>query len=303
MGDVGSTAGKAGWGVTQAVWKDDAGRANLEEWFERFRLKIAAPVESRLLRTRFGESHALCAGPQHGEMVIALHAMRTGSAHLLSELGPLLSRYRVVAPDIPWQSVRGLQQRLPLEDESYGEWLVDLIDALGVPSANVFGVSFGGFVAWKTASLVPERFRKLALLVPAGIANGSHWLGLTKMALPLLRYRIWKNDANLKRFLAPLLTTWDDDWTHYMGETLQHMPLDLRIPPLAKDAELAKLTMPLLVLGAEKDVSFPGRSVVKRIQSVQKDADCEVISACKHCPPTTPEFQTWLGKRLTEFFK
>ncbi|MCC7435473.1 MAG: alpha/beta hydrolase [Methanoregulaceae archaeon] len=241
-------------------------------------------------------------GPGDAPPLVCLHAMRTGSAHLLSELGPLFSQYRIIAPDLPGQSVRGPQVRLPLNDDSHARWLFEVLDGLNIETANVFGVSWGGFVARLAASSSPERVEKLALLVPAGIANGSHWKGLTQMALPMLRYRMTGSEANLRRFLDPLLPTWDADWAGYMGESLRDMPFDPRIPPVATDADLQRLTMPVMVLGAAEDISFPGEAVVARVRSVLPNAVTEVIAGCKHCPPTTPEFQAWLSGRLTEFF-
>ena len=251
--------------------------------------------------TRFGPGHVLLAGPADAPPLVCLHAMRTGAAHLLSELGPLAGRFRLVAPDLPGQSVRGPQVRLPLSDDSYAHWLVDVLDGLGLDRAGLFGVSFGGFVARLTAGAVPDRVGRLALLVPAGIANGSHWLGLTRMALPLLRYRVWRSEANLRRLLAPLFTTWDADWAGYTGDAVRDMPFDIRVPPLATDEQLRALAVPVLVLGAAEDISFPGAAVVGRVKAVLPHADAEVIPGCKHCPPTTPEFRGWLADRLGAF--
>jgi 2-hydroxy-6-oxonona-2,4-dienedioate hydrolase len=228
--------------------------------------------------------------------------MRTGSSHLLSELGPLIERFRIYAPDQPGQSVRGPQVKLSLNDDSHARWLIEVMDALGLETVNLFGVSWGGFVARLTASTEPDRVRRLAMLVPAGIANGSHWTGLTKMAWPMLRYRLRRTEHNLRRLLEPLFTTWDEDWAAYTGEALFDMPMNLRIPPLATDADLRRLTMPLFVLGAQNDISFPGASVVRRLKSIVPHAQAEVIPGCRHCPPTTPEFRQWLGARLAAFF-
>lgn len=288
--------------MAQTVWKSDAGRARLEEWYERFRARIAGPVESRTVPTRLGPSHVLLAGPEDAPPLVAVHAMRTGAAHLLSELGPLLGRFRVIAPDQPGQSVRGPQVRLSLGDDSYARWLIDVFDGLGLGAVNLFGVSWGGFVARLTATVAQDRVRKLALLVPAGIVNGSHWKSLTRMAVPLIRYRLWGTERNLQKFLDPLLTTWDAEWAGYMGDTLRHLWTDLRIPPLATDADLRKLTMPVLALGAAEDISFPGDRLVRRLKEQVPHAEVEVIPGCKHCPPTTPEFRAWLADRLTAFF-
>ena len=283
------------------VWRDDAARGRLEGWFNRFQSRIVAPSESRQVPTRFGPTYVLLAGRADAPPLVCLHAMRTGSAFLVSELLPLLDRFRVIAPDLPGQSVRGPQIRLPLADDSHARWLLDVLDGLGLANVNLFGVSWGGFVARQLASTAPERILRLALLVPAGIANGSHWIGLTRMALPLLRYRIWRSERNLRRLLEPLITTWDPDWAGYTGDAVRDMPFDFRIPPLATDDELRRLVMPLLVLGASDDISFPGEAVVRRIKALAPHALGEVIPDCKHCPPTTPEFRDWLANRLTAF--
>jgi pimeloyl-ACP methyl ester carboxylesterase len=191
--------------------------------------------------------------------------------------------------------------RLSLTDGSQAQWLSDVLDALNLGTVNLFGVSWGGFVARQAASVMPERIGRLAMLVPAGIANGSHVKGLTKMALPMFRYRLWRTERNLKRLLAPLFTTWDADWAGYTGDAVRDMPFDFRIPPLATNQELQRLTMPVLVLGAADDISFPGEAVVRRVREMVPHAQGEVIPACKHCPPTTPEFRDWLADRLVAF--
>jgi 2-hydroxy-6-oxonona-2,4-dienedioate hydrolase len=287
--------------MQSTVWKDEAARLRLESWFDRFRSRISPPVESRVVSTRFGSSHVLLAGSADRPPLVCLHAMRTSSAHLLSELGALTGSFRLIAPDLPGQSVRGPQLRLSLNDDSTAQWLFDVLEGLSLDSVDLFGVSWGGFVARLAAHTKPSRVRRLALLVPAGIANGSHWQGLLQMALPLIRYRVWRTEANLRRFLDPLLTTWDPDWANYMADTLQDMPMDLRIPPLATIAQLQQLTMPVLVLGASNDLSFPGAAVVKQLAAHAPDVEGEVIAACKHCPPTTDEFRGWLADRLTGF--
>lgn len=287
----------------KTVWRNEAVRGRLEAWYDRFRDRIPGPTESREVPTSCGPSHVLLAGPADGPPLVCLHAMRTGAAHLLSELGPLVCRFRVIAPDLPGQSVRAPQTRLPLTDDSHARWLLELLDGLGLGAVDLFGVSWGGFVARQTASVAPDRIRRLALLVPAGIANGSHWKGLTQMALPMLRYRLWRTEPNLRRLLDPLFTTWHPDWAGYTGDAVRDMPIDPRIPPLATDAELQRLTMPLLVLGASDDISFPGAAVLARFRAQVPHVDGEIIAECKHCPPTTDEFRTWLGQRLTRFFE
>ena len=287
---------------TVTVWKNAEARSRLEAWYARFEARAGVPVEHRQVTTRYGDSHLILAGPPDAPPIVCLHPMRTGAAHLLPELGRLPRDFRVIAPDLPGQSVRGLQVRLPLDDDSVARWLLDVLDALALDRVDLFGVSWGGFAARLTASTAPERVRRLALLVPAGIVNGSHWRGLVGMALPMLRYRLRPSPENLQRVLAPILTTWDDEWARYMADSLRDMRIDPRIPPVATDASLRRLVMPVLVLGASHDISFPGEALVRRVQAVVPHAVGEVIPDCRHCPPTTPVFREWLATRLSAFF-
>lgn len=288
--------------MQSVIWRTPAGKERLDNWYARFADQIPSKVTGRFVPTRYGPSHVLVGGLENGPPLVCLHAMRTGAPFLLSEMGPVLKRFRVYAPDLPGQSIRGPEIKLPLNDHSLASWLLDVMDGLELDQVNLFGVSWGGFLARLTASTAPTRVSRLALLVPAGIANGSHLSGLLKMAFPMIRYKIRPSSNNLKKLLSPILSTWDEDWAGMIDCTLRDMKMDLRIPPLASDQDLKLLTMPTLVLAAEHDISFPGHAVVDRLRSVLPSIDAELISDCKHSPPTTDAFREWLGNRLSQFF-
>jgi len=76
----------------------------------------------------------------------------------------------------------------------------------------------------------------------------------------------------------------------------------MRVPPLARPEELARLTAPALVLGADNDLSFPGQKLLDRVaQLLPNLKDKELIANCRHCPPTTDEFRAWLSGRMSRF--
>jgi len=153
----------------ETILKSEDARARLEAWYQRFLDRVDRPVASRTVSTSHGPKHVRVAGDSSQPPLVALHAMMTSSAHLLSELGPLLDRFHVIAPDLPGQSVRGLPLHLPYVDRAHADWLRAVLDALDMHEAPLFGVSLGGFVARRFATAHPERVRRLILLVPAGI--------------------------------------------------------------------------------------------------------------------------------------
>ncbi len=283
------------------IFKSDEARDRLTGWYDRFLRKVAGPVERREVPTSLGPSHVLLAGAPAAPPLVCLHGSLAGSAHLASELGPLLKRFRLIAPDLPGQSARGPLARLSYADDSLPRWVLDVADGLGVDRFNLLGVSLGGFAARLTAAHDPARVETLVLIVPAGVVGGSVWKGLTRMAVPIALYKLIPSERRLKEMMAGFFTTWDDDWAHYMGDAMRDFVLDLRVPPLATDAQLRSLAMPTLVVAGDDDVSFPGDRLVKRVRATVPRVETELVAGCKHGPPTTPEFRAWLADRVTRF--
>ncbi|MEM1109154.1 MAG: alpha/beta hydrolase [Planctomycetota bacterium] len=283
------------------LWKSVEGRERLASWFETFLAKADFPVERVAVETSAGVGNVLIAGKEDAPPLVCLHGMRTGSAFLLSEVTRLGSRFRLYVPDLPGQSVIGPDVRLALDGDAYAVWLKEVLDGLGLAAVHLFGVSWGGYVARLTASAFPERVSTLALLCPAGVANGSHLTGLARMALPLLRYKLRPTENSLRSLLAPIMTTWDHDWANAFACSLNDLKMDTRVPPLASDDELRQLIPPTLVIAGEDDISFPGAAVIDRAERLVPHTETELVAGCKHCPPTTNAFRVWLSDRVTDF--
>ncbi len=285
----------------QRIFTSDAARARLDGWYDRFLAKIPGPVERREVPTAHGPSHVLLAGDPANPPLVCLHGSLASSAHLLAELVPLLSRYRLVGLDLPGQSVKGPPVRMNYHDDSLGRWAVEVLDGLGIGAFDLLGVSWGGFAARMIASHAPQRLKKLVLLIPAGVVTGPAWQGITRMAVPLALYKLFPSERRKRRFFTELFTSWDDDWADYMGDAFRGFALDLRIPPVATDEQLRGLAMPVLVIGAAHDVSFPGEKLLRRVTAVVPAVETELLSGSKHSPPFTPEFRGWLADRVTAF--
>lgn len=286
---------------SQRIFKSDEAKARLNGWYNRFLAKIPGRVEQWEVPTTSGPSHVLLTGNPANPPLICLHGSLASSAHLLTELAPLLGRYRLIGLDLPGQSVKGPQVRMNYKDDSLSRWAVEVIDGLGLDRFDLLGVSWGGFAARVTASLIPHRVKKLVLLVPAGIVTGPVWKGITQMAIPLALYKLFPSERRKKRFFDQLFTSWDNDWADYMGNAFRDFVLDLRIPSVATDEQLRRLIMPTLVIGAAHDISFPGEKLLNRVKAVIPNVETELLADSKHSPPFTPEFRSWLAERITAF--
>lgn len=288
--------------MKSVIWKSEAGKQRLKQQYQKFLDKLGPNVQVERVSTRVGTGQALVIGPDDGVPIICLHAMRTGAPFLLSELLPLSESFRLYSPDIPGQPIEGPNTLLPLDDQSNADWLSDVMDAAELESAHVFGVSWGGWIARQMASVFPERVNRLALLVPAGIVNGSHVSNLLKMLPALLRYKISPTPKNLASLLSPIFSTTDDDWAEFTATALADWRFDRRIPPIATDEELRAIQMPTRVIAADSDLSFPGKELLERVADCLPHAETCLLKNCRHCPPTTEEFRHSLANQLKDFY-
>jgi pimeloyl-ACP methyl ester carboxylesterase len=286
-----------------SVFKSEAAKARMADWYERFLAKINVPTESIFVQTSFGKSHVLAVGDSSKPPMVCFHSMMTSSAHLLSELQVLSRDFYLLGADIPGQSVQGIAEHLSYTDDTHSKWVGEVLDGLNLDAAHILGVSLGGFVARQFASNNPSRVKSLTLIVPGGIIQGSLIKGFSKMAWPMIKYRMRPTEKNLRPLVNNLITTWDDDWAHYIGNSFTDFNPYLKIPSLAKDYELTKLSMPVLIIGAEHDISFPGQAIIDRMKKLVPHVETELLIGAKHSPPTTPEFRKWLANRVTQFVK
>lgn len=291
-----------------AMFQSEQARAGLQRYFDAFLARIVVrggEVEARRVSTSVGETHLLVGGPVDAPPLVLLHGAMATSAHVLSELVPLLSAFRVYAIDVVGQSPQSSDVRLPVNDDSYGRWLVEVFEQLSLTRAHVVGVSFGGFVAQRLACHAPERIAKLALLVPAGMVSGSAWQGLTKMGWPMMRFLRAPTASNLQRFVDNLLSTPDDLWRESIGASFVAARMDnMRVPMLTTPGAIAACTAPVLVVAAEHDVSFPGDKVLKRAPALFRGPlETELLADSKHSPPTTDAFRAWMSTRLRTFLQ
>jgi pimeloyl-ACP methyl ester carboxylesterase len=87
-----------------------------------------------------------------------------GGAHFhWSSVWEQLARsHRVIAPDLP--GLGAVHQPALPSVRAYAEWLVELLDVLGVARVRAVGNSFGASVAWSLADRFPGRCSGLTLV-------------------------------------------------------------------------------------------------------------------------------------------
>jgi pimeloyl-ACP methyl ester carboxylesterase len=282
------------------IFTNETAKKALEASYEQFRAHIPG-AQGRWVPTRFGDTHVLVAGRPEAPPLVLLHGALTGAAHMLSASLPFLERFRVYAPDILGHSVKSIDARLSYRGPACGQWLVDVMDALGVARAHVCGASLGGFMARKLAEHAPDRIDRMVLTVPAGIITAPAFTILSNFVLGKLIYRSFPSRDRLRRLMEAMMTNVDEEWGDYFGKAFRGFRLDLRMPPLGSPEPLARFTRPTLVFGASEDIFFPGAELIARAKVLFPRAETELLEGCRHVLPTDGEFAAWFRARVERF--
>jgi pimeloyl-ACP methyl ester carboxylesterase len=253
------------------IYRSEAGKREIER---RYREMVDSLGESdeRWIETRYGETHTLVAGPDDGTPVLVFHGGNMVNPVSLAWFYPLADEFRLYAPDTIGHPGLSAETRVSPRDSSYGEWVVDLLDGLGLDRVAMVGPSYGGGIILRTAVHAPERIERAALVNPAGLGTGSIARMTREVVLPMYLYRSRPTRERLNRAVAPLFTDpveeVDREVVDLIGTVFREVRLERSLPKRASREELAGFGAPTLLVTCEEDVFFPPDRVRPRAEDV-----------------------------------
>jgi pimeloyl-ACP methyl ester carboxylesterase len=107
----------------------------------------------------------------NGRPLLFLHG--AGGFRAEDEFVGLLGRHRrVIAPSHPGFGISPLPDWIDRPDDIAHIYL-SLLDRLGLAAIDLIGCSLGGWIGAELASMVPERFQRIALVGPVGVKLGG----------------------------------------------------------------------------------------------------------------------------------
>ena len=258
-------AGSTGNVAAGSIYTSAVGRRVVERCYERGVERLRIDVDDEWVDTRYGETHLLVAGDEAAPPVVVFHGGNATNPLTLAWFEALADDYRLVAPDTIGQPGLSAPTRVDPTGDAYGEWVVDLLDALGLGSVPLVGPSYGAGIALRTAAYAPDRIAAAALVVPAGLTLGSLPRLVVGIGLPTLGYRLTGSRRLLARVLDAICTVpaaeLDEVTVDTIGAALRHVELD-RAFPTVEPAELADFDAPTSLVAARHDPFFPADRVV-----------------------------------------
>ncbi|MEP7293412.1 MAG: alpha/beta hydrolase, partial [Chloroflexota bacterium] len=164
------------------------------------------------------------------------------------------------------------------DSPAFAEWVEDVFDGLGIEQATLVGISQGAWTALKFAVVMPERVARLVLMTPGGIVPDRASFLPRAIGLMLL------GKPGVKRLVRALFADQPvpESVIDSVVQTMRQFKPRIGKLPIFSDAELRRLTMPVLLLGGTKDVLRDMRSIEARLRKCVPDLSVITIPGAGH---------------------
>ncbi len=132
-------------------------------------VKQWAPPPSTFVDVRGLKVHVRDEGVRTDPVPVVLIHGTSASLHTWEGwVAALKPQRRVITMDLPGFGLTGPNAQNDYRDETYTQFILDLMDTLGVQRFVLGGNSLGGEIAWQVAEKAPQRVAKLILVDAAG---------------------------------------------------------------------------------------------------------------------------------------
>jgi pimeloyl-ACP methyl ester carboxylesterase len=236
-------------------------------------------------------------GPRDDPMPIVLLHGTSASLHTWDGwVEGLSATRRVIRMDLPGFGLTGPHPGDDYRIDAYVNFVVALMDALGVEQAVVGGNSLGGEVAWNTAVLHPQRVSRLILVDSAGypFAPSSVPLGFRVARLPVISHAMEHVlprsvvAASVKNVYGDPSKVTDELIDRYAELTLRQgnraaLPKRLALAQSSDVTRIPRIRQPTLIVWGRLDRLIPLDSAQRFARDIA-GAQLVVFDALGHVP-------------------
>ncbi len=229
-------------------------------------LNIAYTFEK--VQTSFGETNIILTGTAGKPPMLLFHGSNGCAPIAIEALIGLLDHFRIYAVDVIAQPNLSAETRPSMKDHSYGMWVNELMEKLKLTDVTLAGISFGGFICWRTLVYDESRVKKAFLIVPVGIVNGNPLKLFSKVFKPMKRFRKTQKAEDRDTFLNAIFTEKDPFAIEFLPLVFQHFTMDFSPLPTIKKADAERISKAVFIIGAKYDLMFPGEKMLKRAKKI-----------------------------------
>ena len=170
---------------SSALWKNREAYNKFQQWYDEELAKITVPYEAQYVETRHGTTHVVTAGHSANPPLIFWHGMNVNMTMWIREINAFAADYYVIAPDCVGDMGRSAPNRLNRRTHQHGEWAADVLSALNIQQAHHVGISGGGWMILKLATVATDTILSATLASTGGFINVDWRLALKFLPMML----------------------------------------------------------------------------------------------------------------------
>jgi len=252
----------------ESLYKKEEGKAEILRLYDEKLAELKLPVNTKLIDTSFGKTNILITGDISKPPIIVIHGSNGCAPIAIETYIDLKDDFCIYAVDVLAQPNKSAETRLSMKNNSYGEWINEVIDALQIKDVTLAGFSFGGLIILKTLITNESKIKEVFLSAPAYIVNGNPLKAIFKFFIPMKLFMKTKKTKYLERFLAVTFTAKDKFAFNYLSVVFLHFKMDFTPIPVIKASDASKIKTPITLIAAENDIVFPGTKMIKRAKKI-----------------------------------
>ncbi|MGE7272037.1 alpha/beta fold hydrolase [Brevibacillus panacihumi] len=262
------------------------------------------PVDSETfyVSTRFGQTHVIASGPKDAPPLVLLHGALFSSTMWYPNIADWGAQYRTYAIDIIGDKNKSIPTDLHGTRAGYADWLLDVLDNLGIEKTHMIGLSLGGLHTMNFLLRAPERVESAIILSPAetfqpfyqdfytyafglvqpnGVENFIKWMMGDRNGL---------HPIFAKQYHAAVM--WND-------EARSVKPQADGFPYVFTDDELQSVQVPVLLLLGEHEVMYDPQSALLRASALVPGIEAEIVKNAGHV--VSMEQPEYVNQRVLRF--
>jgi len=154
------------WNSMSAMFFQDTHTIPLADLKQKYQLEDSSFININGLNVHYRDSP--CRQNPEAPVLLCLHGIFSSLHTWQKWIDELNDRFHIISIDLPNFGLTGPFPFSKIDNNSYPDFLRDLLDALKISKCHIAGNSLGGFFSYSFAARYPERIEKMILLDSAG---------------------------------------------------------------------------------------------------------------------------------------
>lgn len=165
----------------ESLYNTEKGKKEILKLYNQKLEELNIDFEYLNLDTFFGKTTIIATGNISNPPILIFHGSNGCAPITLETYSNLSKNFRVYAIDVLAQPNKSAATRLSMKDDSYGQWVNEIINVLNIENVTMAGFSFGGLIILFQLNSVnyPDSSNPFESLGKAYLANGDNRKALT----------------------------------------------------------------------------------------------------------------------------